>query len=170
MTTRAEREMAAGHWLLASARSRPDAVDEWREEGATLLRTGLLFGAVSTTAALVHAAVGVATPQECAAPLAEALDGPLFYEPDPSGSEDAYTALIPASAALRWRLPESAAHPYRAMLLVPAPDRTSPGADPTTPWWVVPVDGPGNLCPANRVAALLALGRDAVSPTGGGAA
>lgn len=161
--------MAAGHWLLASARSRPDAVTEWREQGATLLRPGLLFGAVSIPAALVHAAVGMATPQECAAPLAEALNGPLFYEPDPAGFEDSYTALIPASAALRWRLPESAAHPYRAMLLVPAPDRTSPGADPTMPWWVVPVDGPGILCSADRVAALLTLGRDATSPPAGDA-
>ncbi|WP_327385091.1 hypothetical protein [Streptomyces sp. NBC_01207] len=171
ITTRTERRTASGHWLLAAAPLISRGLANWKDIGATWLRPGILFGAVSIPAGVVHAAVGSTSPQESAAPLAEVLNGgPVFYEPDPGGEEDVYTALIPAGAAQQWSVPDTVVHPYRALLQVPAPDRCAPGAAPSLPWWVVPVDSPGVLCSASRLAALVGLGREAVGRTGGGEA
>ncbi|MFD3935949.1 hypothetical protein ACFWSF_23435 [Streptomyces sp. NPDC058611] len=162
VTTRAERQRASGYWLLPAAPTMAQGFAAWRDDGVAWLRPGVLFGAVSIPASLVHAAVGVSSPEECAAPLAEALQGgPLFYEPDHDGPDAAYTALVPASTGLQWRVHPSVAHPYRALLLVPAPERCEPGNEPALPWWVVPVDRPGLLCPPDRLTALVGLGRDA---------
>jgi hypothetical protein len=48
---------------------------------------------------------------------------------------------------------------------VAAPNRPSPGCFAREragvgPWWLVPPDGPGLLCPPDRLAALVALGRE----------
>ncbi|MGW3498165.1 hypothetical protein [Streptomyces sp. NPDC001020] len=168
VTTRLERQMASGHWLLSSAPSLPQAKTEWEERGAAWLRPGVLFSAAAIPAGILHAAVGLDTPQECAGPLAEALEfGPLFYSPYGFKHQGSYTALLPARVArLSKPLPWVATLHRRALFLVPSPDITAP-VDDGGPWWVSPLDGPGLLCPPERVVALAALGRDVLARSKG---
>ncbi|NDK24623.1 hypothetical protein FSY75_09075 [Streptomyces sp. TR1341] len=168
VSTRSERLLASGHWLLAAAPLRPQAMNEWDENGAAWLRPGVLFCAVAIPAPVLHAAVGLGSPQECAGPLAEALEfGPLFYSPNGFRREGSYTALLPARVArLRDAIPGGVTLPQRALLLVPAPDVTAP-VDGGGPWWVSPLDGPGLLCPPERVAALVGVGRDVLAASKG---
>lgn len=85
VTSRAERLLASGHWLLSAAPLRPHAKVEWRENGAAWLRPGALFAAVVIRAFVVHAAIGLDSPEACAAPLADALEGgPMFYDAEGS--------------------------------------------------------------------------------------
>jgi hypothetical protein len=119
-----------------------------------------VFAAVTVPAGLVHAAVGSQRAEECAAPLAEVLaGGPLFYQRERLASEDAYTALLPAGVGRIWGLRGTVAHPHRELILVPAPGRCEPAGE--GPWWVVPPDSSGLLCPPDRLAALVTLGREA---------
>ena len=164
VSIRSERALASGYWLLAAAPLRAQAKTEWDEWGAAWLRPGVLFAAVSIPACVLHAAVGLGSPQECAGPLAEALEyGPLFYGPDDFQREGSYTALLPSSVArLRVQLPGVVTLPQRALLLVPAPNVTGP-VDGGGPWWVSPLDGPALLCPPDRVVALARVGRDVLT-------
>ncbi|BBA98382.1 hypothetical protein RVR_4539 [Actinacidiphila reveromycinica] len=163
VTTQAERTLAAGHWLLAAAPLRAQAQAEWEEHGAAWLKPGVLFSALSIPAEVLHAAVGLDSPQACAGPLTEVLeDGPLFFRPDEFQGRGSYTALVPARVArLRVPLPGVVTLPQCALLLVPAPNRTEPANG--GPWWVTPLNGPGLLCSPERVAALAGLGRDALA-------
>ncbi|WNI31510.1 hypothetical protein OG322_22735 [Streptomyces sp. NBC_01260] len=150
--------LASGHWLLSAAPVSAQAKAEWEESGAAWLRPSFLFAAVIVPAGVVHAAVGLDGPEACRAPLAEALEyGPLFYSPDDFSNEGSYTALVPGRVARLRPIPGVVMHPQRALLLVPAPGVTAP--DDSGPWWVSPLDGPGLLCPPERVAALVAMGR-----------
>jgi hypothetical protein len=160
LTTSSERALAGGHWLLPAAPDAQQGNADWKNGGAAWLRPGVLFGAVIIRVGLIHAALGLDDPVACALPLAEGLDGgPLFYSPDVFSREGAYTALVPASAAMAWNVHGSMGHHYRALLLIPVPDVIEPQED--GPWWVVPLDGPGLLCPPDRLAALVTLGREA---------
>ncbi|WP_330248624.1 MULTISPECIES: hypothetical protein [unclassified Streptomyces] len=166
MTSRAERLLASGHWLLSAAPLRPHAKVEWRENGAAWLRPGALFAAVVIRAFVVHAAIGLDSPEACAAPLADALEGgPMFYDAEGFGREGSYTALLPARVAQLAPMPGTVAHPQRGLLLVPAPDVIE--RVETGPWWMTPLDGPGLLCPPDRIAALASSGQDVLrSPEG----
>jgi len=146
-------------WLLASTSSIEQARTEWKTTGVAWLKPENLFAAVKIPASLVHAAVGLSTPLECAGPLAEVLaEGPLYFETGGFGPEDSYTALLPAHVA-RLEMPAGLVlHPPRALLQVPAPDVCEP--DGGRPWWVVPPGGPWRLCPPELLAALVGLGRD----------
>ncbi|MFM9446972.1 hypothetical protein [Streptomyces acidiscabies] len=150
-------------WLLSAAPVPAQARPEWEENGAAWLRPGVLFTAVVIPAGVIHAAVGLHTPQECAEPLGEVLrHGPLFYSPQGFGDEDSYTALLPARVAQLEPLPAVVTHPQDALLLVPAPYATEPVGG-GGPWWVLPCDGPSWLCPPELVATLAVLGRDVLS-------
>ncbi|MFD3612407.1 hypothetical protein ACFWXA_30935 [Streptomyces atroolivaceus] len=160
--------MASGHWLLPAAPVLEDAHADWKNKGSAWLRPGVLFGAVTAPASLIHAALGLDDPVACAPPLAEGLEGgPVFYHPEGFGREGSYVALLPASVGLAWGVQGSLSHPYRALLQVPAPDVIEPQED--GPWWVVPLDGPGLLCPPDRLAALVNLGREAKARAAAGA-
>ncbi|KPI33246.1 hypothetical protein OV450_1334 [Actinobacteria bacterium OV450] len=165
LTTLAERRLASGHWLLASATTLPVAMRTWRENGAAWLRPGALYCAVLIPAAVMHAATGYDTPEACAPRLADVLDGPVFYDPSSFRQEGGYTALLPLHAALMWRVPSTLLHPPGTPLLVPAPDRCTPVDG--RPWWVVPLESPGQLCSPALVAALAGLGRRRIVPEGG---
>ncbi|WP_405898117.1 hypothetical protein OG242_11840 [Streptomyces sp. NBC_00727] len=166
---RRERELAAGHWLLSAAPKLSESRDEWQKKGTTWLRPGFLFGAVAIRASLVHAALGLDDPLACRGPLAEHLDAcPVFYSPDQFSREGAYTVLVTASTAMGWRSIGSVPHDYRALLLVPSPHLTEPQEDHSSPWWVVPLDGPGLLCSARPLVALVSAGRLAAGRPGGG--
>ncbi|MEE1927940.1 hypothetical protein V1J52_06985 [Streptomyces sp. TRM 70351] len=167
MTTSGERAKAGGHWLLSAAPSTEQSYGRWTTMGAAWLRPGALFGAVLVPADVVHGAVGLDDPVTCAAPLAEALEGgPVFFTRVGFRDGGCYTALVPASAAQTWRVAGATVHHHRALLLVPAPHVIEPQEE-DCPWWVVPLDGPGLLCPPDRLGDLVALGRDATrKPTG----
>jgi hypothetical protein len=145
---------------MAAAPKFPQNRVDWRERGAAWLRPGVLFGAVMVPEGLVHAALGLDGPVECAGPLAVGLGGgPVFYSRRGFGRVGAYTALVPAAAGMSWRLAGSVAAASRALLLVPAPDVIGPRDE--GPWWVVPPDRSGLLCPPDWLAALVALGCEA---------
>lgn len=153
------RPMSADQWLLEAAPLVSVAVDEWATDGAAWLRPGALFGAIVLPADLVHAVIGLAEPTECAAPLAEVLDGgPVFYSHPAFGRDASYTVLVPAPIGMRWAMVGTVAHPYRALLRVPSPDVHEPRGQ--GPWWVAPPRGAGVLCPAHRLVALVELGRE----------
>ncbi|MEW1892304.1 hypothetical protein [Streptomyces sp. NPDC085659] len=163
---RRERELASEHWLLSAAPDAHRSQDEWRTQGWTWLRPGVLFGAVVVRARLVHAALGLDDPLACRQPLPEHLDGPVFYSPDLFGREGAYTVMVTASTAMGWRAIGSVAHDYRATLRIPRPDLIDPPED-GSPWWVVPLDGPGVLCKARPLIAFISAGRQATGRSGG---
>ncbi|MDJ0460431.1 hypothetical protein [Streptomyces sp. H27-C3] len=150
--------MASCRWLLASAPVREQAKTDWETKGVAWLRPGLLYAAVTIPAGIIHAAVGVATVQECAEPLAEVLgEGPLFYEAQGFGSEDSYTALVLSWVAQIATPAGMVLHPPRALLQVPAPDVTEPNEGL---FWVVPMNSPGLLVPFDRLVPLVTLGRE----------
>ncbi|WP_434593214.1 hypothetical protein [Streptomyces sp. A5-4] len=130
---------------------------EWETNGVAWLRPGALFTAVLIPASVIHVAVGLPGPKECAPHIAEVLDeGPVFFQRGGFGPDDTYTALLPAGAARYWFMSRTVVHTPHALLLVPAPDVREPAE--TGPWWVVPLEGPGLLCPADRLAALVGFG------------
>jgi hypothetical protein len=139
--------------LLGAAPTLDQARADWADWGATWLRPGVLFTAVTLSAGLIHQAVGKPGPVECAPALAGALDGPVFYRSNEFGPEAGYTVLLPASAARTWRVRGTVVLPSAALLLVPAPDRCEPVTG--APWWVVPLDVPGTLCSPGLLASLL---------------
>ena len=157
VTTSAERQLAYGQWLLAASSSPSQGRTEWLTAGAAWLRPGALFTAVTVPAGLVHAAVGETEPEACAGHLARVLDGPLIYQPQQSGPEDEYTALLPASAGRAWRMEGTRVADRRALVLVPAPGQCQRAG--AGPWWVLPPDGPGNLCSMVLWASLVTAGR-----------
>ncbi|MEU2823010.1 hypothetical protein ABZ763_12210 [Streptomyces bacillaris] len=162
VTTGAERRIAGGNWLLGAAPSLRGARASWEESGTAWLRPGALFGAIIIRASVVHAALGLDSPIECAAPLDVRLGGgPVFYGEAGFGPEGAYTALVPASVAGAWSTRGSMPHHRRALLEVPAPEIVRPERAPR--WWVVPLDGPGLLCEPGLLAALVTQGRNALT-------
>ncbi|WP_330310568.1 hypothetical protein OHS17_00790 [Streptomyces sp. NBC_00523] len=167
MTTQAERQLAAGHWLLSAAPNLRKSRDDWKVKGSTWLRPGVLFGAIVIPADLVHRALDVDSPNQCRRLLATHLEGgPVFYSPEHFRREGSYTVLVTASTAMAWRSRGSVAHSYRALLQVPSPRASEPQAG-DCPWWVVPLDGPGLHCRARPLAALITAGRLADDRTRG---
>ncbi|MER5570378.1 hypothetical protein OHU17_00205 [Streptomyces goshikiensis] len=140
-------------------------MSSWKENGAAYLIPGGLFCAVMIPAAVMHAAAEGDSPQACAGRIADVLEGPVFYDPSAFRQEGGYTAILPASAALVWRVPSTVLHPSRRLLLVPAPDRCEPVGG--RPWWVVPLESPGLLCAPQLVACFAGLGRRRIVPAGG---
>ncbi|GAB3010921.1 hypothetical protein GCM10023080_091920 [Streptomyces pseudoechinosporeus] len=63
IVTRAERELAVGHWLLSAAPDMRQARQEWARSGVALLRCGGIFTAVRIRAALVQAAADTDDPK-----------------------------------------------------------------------------------------------------------
>jgi hypothetical protein len=151
--------------LLEAAPSLPKAEKEWYENEAAWLRPGLRFAAVDIAANIVHAAAERQSPAKCRTPLAEALGGPVFYNPLGSGDEPTYTALLPVTVRWHWRVPGAWVHPTSSMLLVPSPGRFLPAEE--GPWWVVALSGAERVCPQDRVAAFVALGRERLARAGG---
>ncbi len=155
------RQLAAAKWLLSAADDAAAAQREWDTHGVALLRCGRAFTAVRITGSLVHAAAGTSAPDDVAAFLTDALDGPVYADPRSS----LYYALI--SAAAPWHLRDPAVERFGrdTYLGVPATDRTGPGPGS---YWVVPVKRPRRLCPTLRVERLVAAGRARAEAAAGG--
>lgn len=155
LCTRAERELAVGHWLLSAAQDMGEARAQWAEQGVTVLRCGGIFAAVRIPAELVHAAAGTSAPSEVGAYLAEALHGgPVLV--DRHGTR--YYVLVPASTARWWHVPDSECLGVGACLGVPRPGISASGAASPS-YWAVPMDSPGVLCVPDDVSRLVMTGR-----------
>ncbi|MFD7964384.1 hypothetical protein ACFV5J_26670 [Streptomyces zaomyceticus] len=154
MHSRRNREATAEMWLLLAAPDVRQAREEWKTWGVALLRCGGLFSAVRIPAAIVHAAAGTSDRDELGVFLADALDGPVFYD----GSGQQFYALTPHSTARLWKVPDAECLGSDHFLGVPATCLTEP--DPRcAAWWIVPMDGPAALCMPANVACLVQQGR-----------
>ncbi len=152
--TRQARELAVGHWLLTATNDRRQARVEWETSGIALLRCGSIFSAVRIPAVVVHAAAGTEDAQAVDAYLSDALQGgPVFSD----SCSQVYYALVPASTARRWDVPETECLGVNCYLGVPSPERTSPAAYRSH--WSVPMDGPGALCTPDSVSQMVLYGR-----------
>ncbi|MET9322022.1 hypothetical protein ABZX75_17775 [Streptomyces sp. NPDC003038] len=158
-STRGTRQLAVAQWLMSAATSREEARHEWATYGMALLRCGTLFTAVRIPAAYMHAAAEAEAPDTVASFLTGALDGgPVFY--DPRGRH--FYALVPASTARLWDVPFAECFGRDSFLGVPAINRVGPDGTHDA-YWVVPMDGPGDLCAADDVADLVLYGRQAAA-------
>jgi hypothetical protein len=154
--TRADRNLATAHWLLAAADDRDQARVEWAEQGIALLRCGTLFSAVRIPARLVHAAAGSDDHAAVDAYLTEALlEGPVIC--DPRGRH--YYALVPASTASRWRHPAAECLGRDTYLGVPPPDAAGHDHQAWASYWSVPMSSAAELCSPEAVAQLVVLAR-----------
>lgn len=152
----AEREEAVSEWLAAAAPKAAEAYADWTEAGVTVLPCGGTISAVRVPAAIVYAAVGTREPGRVSEYLAEALHG----GPVIAGSDGTlYYVLVPPSAALRRRPPDTAFFGRTARLVVPRPDLTDSGQHGRSSYWAVPMGGPGNLCSPDAVWQLVTVGR-----------
>lgn len=158
VSTRSERLIATGHWLLACCAEGPRTYGQWDQAGALWLRPGVLFAAAVVTAEVVHAAVEQTSPETAAEGLAHLfMDGPVYFDPSMFAGSGGYVFLVPASAARGWAPPGVVVSGARAEVLVPALgvcERQESG-----PWWVVAPEGPGLLCAPDMVTAVAGAGR-----------
>ncbi|WP_274558582.1 hypothetical protein [Streptomyces spiramyceticus] len=154
MHTRQAREFAVGHWLLAATNDRRQARVEWETSGIALLRCGGIFSAVRIPAVVVRTAAGTEDAQAVDAYLSDALHGgPVFGD----SCSQVYYALVPASTARGWDVPETECLGVNCHLGVPSPELTAP--ETYRSHWSVPMDGPGVLCTPGAVSQLVLYGR-----------
>ncbi|MFD7713581.1 hypothetical protein [Streptomyces sp. NPDC059786] len=161
IVTRADRELAAEHWLLSAADDVETARRDWQAGGTARIRAGALFAAVEVPAARINAAVGVpgtsGPTQQVARYLAATLHGPVIY----SSTQTSYFILTVASAARNWRFPGAECVPAGEYLSVPPTTATVP--EDGRPYWVVPMQSAGDLCRPLDVAAVCATGHRALN-------
>ncbi len=149
-TTRSERALAVGHWLLSAAEDRQQARADWTATGITVLRCGGIFSAVGIPTVLVQAAAGVQERGAVDAYLTRALlGGPVIT----SAAAGLHYALVPPSTARNWSVPETECLAPGSSLAVPRVDRDAGGA-----YWSVPMDSPGELCVPAAVAQMALYG------------
>ncbi|NYV72823.1 hypothetical protein [Streptomyces sp. UH6] len=138
---------------LASARSEPaKALEEWRDQGVTLLPLGRHFSAVRIPVALVHSALDVddSDGRRLAAVLRSSLNGPVIRDQRASGG--VYYALVPWWSASGWSEGDGVHLLGDGVYLgVPALKRT----DPPGSHWVLLPKHRHDLCSTGRVADLI---------------
>ncbi|MFD4644798.1 hypothetical protein [Streptomyces sp. NPDC058441] len=153
-----DRELASAHWLLSAALAIKEARREWAENGITVLRCGGLFTAIRISASIVHAAAGTEDPVAVSHYLARVLRGPVFADQ----ASRRFYALVPASTQRLspWHgttVPEAECLGANCFVGVPRPGRDDPREFRCH--WVVPMDGPADLCSPHAVTQLLNYGR-----------
>ncbi|MCX5083711.1 hypothetical protein [Streptomyces sp. NBC_00401] len=156
--TAQERALAAEHWLLSAAPKAKAARTEWAKFGLAVLRCGGIFTAVRIHADVVYAAAGTDDPADVGDYLTHVLRGPVFAD---QGSRRFY-ALVPASTSRLpvWQgntVPDVECLGGNSFLGVPRPGRNDPRE--ARCHWVVPMDGPGDLCSPHAVTQLIDYGR-----------
>jgi hypothetical protein len=166
--SRADRELAAEHWLLSTHPAPEQARKEWSEPGrVALLPLGTLFSAVRLPGRLVLAVAGTLVPADVDAFLHEVLEGgPVIC--DAHGPR--YYALVPASMPEKWHL---AAADWRALgvdclgrgtyLGVPRVDAVEFAPQTSASYWSVPMSSAAVLCAPLAVARLIAAGERRLS-------
>jgi hypothetical protein len=154
VTTEGERQLAAGHWLLAAGPDAHQVREQWREHPIAMLACGGLFAAVRIPAAIVQAAGQSTDLDALDRYLADALlDGPVICDQHACW----YYALVPASTARRWDVPDTTCLGVGSTLGVPRPGMRR--EDRARVYWSVPMDSAGMLCSPHAVSQLVMFGR-----------
>jgi hypothetical protein len=144
-----ERQLAVKHWLLSAAQDAHRVQQEWDERHMAMLSCGTLFAAVRIPAAIVQAAGQSTDLDALDRYLAEALlDGPVICDQYAGW----YYALVPASTAGRWDVPDSTCLGVGSTLGVPRPGMRR--EDRARVYWSVPMDSAGMLCSPHAVSML----------------
>jgi hypothetical protein len=144
---------AISRWLMSTTRHREIAEEDWAAGRPAILRTGVLYDAVRMPQELVHAAVGSTVPGVVSGGLAEVIDGPVVCHPG-----QWFYALVPLGTCEVWRSAVAVARGRGGWLGIPGVDRTVPTS--VAPYWAVPVEQIGGLCPSAAVTELLRVGRE----------
>jgi hypothetical protein len=146
---------AVTEWLLAAARDRTRAVDEWDTDGMTILKCGTLFSAVRISVPLVEAAARHTDPKAVSDFLYRALfGGPVIR----CNLGQWFYVLVPAGFTGQWKVPDSERLERGTDLGVPRPGiDVCPG--PTGSYWAVTMGSPGDLADPRAVAQLVMQGR-----------
>jgi hypothetical protein len=152
--TRDERAAAVATWLLQAADDISFARAQWEDIGGALLHCGTLFAAVCMPDWMVHEAAGTADPDKVGVYLKETLEGGPVFQEERQGR---YYALTPPSAEDDWEVESTTFLGRRSVLVVPSPALSVPGEG--LAYWSVPMDGPGDLCQAGRLAMLADIGK-----------
>lgn len=154
---REDREADVRSWLLRSADCAAAARKEWEESGIALLRVGVHFSAVRVSADLVHAVASTDEPTQAGKFLDHALHGGSVFVDQHRRS---YYVLVPPSGAIRYFgrrfAPAVEALGANVYIGVPRPEFNSP--EDHFSHWVVPIDGPGDLCPDEALWQLVVQG------------
>ncbi|MFF1834261.1 hypothetical protein ACFVXE_08650 [Streptomyces sp. NPDC058231] len=154
LTTGAERRLAVEHWLLSTVPDRQRVREEWRERRFAMLPCGALFAAVRMSSAVVQAAAGSEDQGDLDRYLADVLmNGPVICDRYAA----LYYALVPASAALRWDVPDTLCLGKGSELGVPRPGVAA--AHETRVYWSVQMDSAGELCSPAAVSQAVTVGR-----------
>ncbi|MGX1514064.1 hypothetical protein RKD44_005352 [Streptomyces collinus] len=157
------RDLAVSNWLLSAADDRSRAETEWNDRGVALLRCGGPFTAIRLPSDLVFAAAGSEDRARVSSYLRAALHrGPVFVDQTAGW----YYCLVPARACETWREPETECFGDDHYLGVPCP-----GVDFQHPrarsYWVVPMDGPADLCSPEAISQVLDAARQRSAEAGG---
>ncbi|MFB7088657.1 hypothetical protein [Streptomyces sp. NPDC056296] len=156
------RDRAASNWLLAAADNRDRAQRDWNDRGVALLRCGGAFTAIRVPASLITAAAGSEEHAWVSAYLSAALHrGPVFVDQTAGW----YYCLVPSKARESWQEPETECFGDDHYLGVPCPgiDFQHPRARSC---WVVPMDGPADLCSPDAISQLLDVARKKTAEAG----
>jgi hypothetical protein len=154
VTTGAERQLSVGHWLVAAIPDAHQVREQWREHPVAMVACGGLFAAVRIPAAIVQAAGQSTDLDALDRYLAEALlDGPVICDQYAGW----YYALVPASTARRWNVPDTTCLGVGSTLGVSRPGMHR--EDRARVYWSVPMDSAGRLCSPHAVSQLAMTGR-----------
>ncbi|MFJ3100401.1 hypothetical protein [Streptomyces sp. NPDC086835] len=154
VTSGAERQLATQHWLSSASSDPAQTRREWQERPVAMLSCGSLFAAVRIPADLVQAAAQQTDEALIDVYLAGALhNGPVICD----RYAHWYYALVPASTARRWDVPDTVCLGRKSSLGVPRPGINRASGERL--YWSVPMDSAAALCSPYAVVQLVMHGR-----------
>ncbi|GGX37820.1 hypothetical protein [Streptomyces chryseus] len=153
VTTGEERRLAVEHWLSSASPDPAQTRRDWVERSVVMLSCGSLFAAVRIPAEVVQAAARTTDEAVIDTYLAGALmDGPVIRD----RYAHWYYALVPASTARGWDVPDTVCLGVGTSLGVPRPGLCAAGE---RVYWAVPMDSAASLCSPHAVSQLVMTGR-----------
>ncbi|MEU3896351.1 hypothetical protein [Streptomyces sp. NPDC045251] len=156
------RDRAVSNWLLAAADNCDRAQREWHDRGVALLRCGRAFTAIRVPASLITAAAGSEERARVSAYLSAALHrGPVFVD----RTAGWYYCLVPSKSCASWREPETECLGDDHYLGAPRPGIDLQHSRARS-CWVVPMDGPADLCSPDAISRLVDVARKKTAEAG----
>jgi len=153
---RTEQQVAVKLWLLAAARDREEAREQWRQpDGIALLPCGQRFSAVRIPARVVWAALKTDVLRDVDERMNKWFDGGAVLMDLHSHM---YYALVPSEAEWTWtdrECPGVGLLGGNSLLGIPAVQRTEPRG---RAYWCMPMETPGDLCHLDEVEQLVTEG------------